>query len=103
MTFAKCEEGDIWTKTCNDAEIGDESDDDSIMTPILSKKEMDAMNYDDESDHGLIYEEMLETIRDRSQTHPHFNKRVARYKTIDHKKAKTIGMERSVKSYVKHG
>ena len=31
ITFAQFEEGDILTKTCNDAESGDESDNESIM------------------------------------------------------------------------
>ena len=41
------------------------------------------MNYDDESDHGLIYEKMLEYMLDRSQSNTNFNKRVACYKTSD--------------------
>ena len=36
--------------------MGDESDNESIM---MSKQDMDAMNYGDESDHDLIYMEML--------------------------------------------
>ena len=45
ITFAWFEKGDILTKTCNDAEIGDESDDESIIS----------MDYGDESYHDLIY------------------------------------------------
>ena len=45
ITFAQFEEGNILTKTCNDAESGN---DDSIMPPILSEEYMDAMNYGDE-------------------------------------------------------
>ena len=41
---------------------------------------MDAMNSGDESDHDLISTEMLEGIRDGSQTHLNFNRREARYK-----------------------
>ena len=44
---------------------------------------MDAINYGDESDHDLITTEMLEDIRDGSQTHPNVNKREARYKIRD--------------------
>ena len=44
---------------------------------------MDTINYGDESDHDLISTEMLEDIRDRSQTHPNFNRREARYKISD--------------------
>ena len=56
ITFAQFEEGDILTKTRNNAESGDESDNESI---IMSKQDMDAINYGDESDHHLISTEML--------------------------------------------
>ena len=52
--FTQYEKGNISTKTHNDAEIDDRSDDDSIMPLLLSKEEMDAMDYGDESDHDLI-------------------------------------------------
>ena len=54
ITFAQFEEVNIWTKTHNDAESSDKSDEDSIMPPLLSKEEMDAMDSGDESDHDLI-------------------------------------------------
>ena len=41
---------------------------------------MDAMDSVDESNHELIYMEMLEDIRDGSQTHPNVNRREDRYK-----------------------
>ena len=44
---------------------------------------MDAINSGDESDHDLISTEMLEDIRDGSQTHLNINKREARYKICD--------------------
>ena len=44
---------------------------------------MENINYGDESDHDLISAEMLEDIRDGSQTHPNFNRRGARYKIRD--------------------
>ena len=59
ITFEQFQEGNIVTKTCNDSGSGDESDDDSIMPPLLSKEEIDAMDYGDESDHDLICMEML--------------------------------------------
>ena len=37
----------------------------------------------DESDHDLISTEMLEDIRDGSQTHPNVNRREASYKICD--------------------
>ena len=80
ITFTQFEEGDILTKTRNDAESGDESDNESNM---MSKQDMDAMNYGDESDHDIISTEMLEDIRDRSQTHPNVNRREACYKIRD--------------------
>ena len=81
--FAQFEEGNIWTKTRNDAESGDKSDDDSIMPPLLSEEDMDAMDFGDELDHDLISTEMLEDIRDGSQTHRNVNKREARYNITD--------------------
>ena len=62
ITFAQFEERNIWTKTRNDTEIGEEYDNESIM---MSKKDKDAINSDDKSDNDLIYTEMLEDIRDR--------------------------------------
>ena len=56
ITFAEFEEGNILTKTRNNAESGDGSDKESIMN----------MNSGDGSDHDLIYTEMLEDIRDGS-------------------------------------
>ena len=45
------------------------------MPQLLSKEEMDVMDSGDESDHDLISTEMLEDIREGSQTHPHVNRR----------------------------
>ena len=44
---------------------------------------MDNINSGDESDHDLISTEMLEDIRDRSQTHTNVNIREACYKICD--------------------
>ena len=41
------------------------------------------MNYGDESDHDIIYTDMLEDIHDESQTHPNVSRREARYKIRD--------------------
>ena len=75
IKFTQFEEGNIWTKTCNDVESGDESDDNSIMPPLLRKEEMDAMDSGNESDHDLISTEMLENLCDRSQSHSNVNRR----------------------------
>ena len=83
ITFAQFEEGNILTKTCNDAESGDECDEYDNESIMMSKQYMDAINSGDESDHDLISTEMLEDIRDGSQTHPNVNRRAARYKIYD--------------------
>ena len=46
IMIAQFEEVNILTNTSNDAEISDKSNDDSIMPPLLSKEEMDAMDSD---------------------------------------------------------
>ena len=37
ITFTQFEEGNLLSETCNDAESGDKSDENSIMPPLLSK------------------------------------------------------------------
>ena len=49
----------------------------------MSKQDMENINSGDESDHDLISTEMLEDIRDGSQTHPNVNIIEARYKIRD--------------------
>ena len=80
IMFAQFEERNILTETYNDAEIGDESDNESIM---MSEQDMENINSGDESDHNIISMDMLEEIRDRSQTHLKVNKMKARYKIRD--------------------
>ena len=75
ITFTQFEEGNIWTKTCNNADSGDEYDDNSIMPPLLRKEEMDTMYSGDESDDDPMSTEMLEDICDRRQSHPNVNRR----------------------------
>ena len=81
IKFSQFEEGNIWTKTRNDAESGDKFDNESIM---MSEQDMENINSGDESDHDLISTEMLEDICEGSQTHPSVSKREARYKISDH-------------------
>ena len=64
------EEGNILTKTRNDSKSGDESDDNSTITPLLIEEELDTMDSVNESDHDIISTEMLENICDGSQSHP---------------------------------
>ena len=66
FTLAQFEEGNLWSETRNDAEIGDKSYDYSVMPPLLSEEEMDAMDSDNESDDDPISMQMLEDIRDGS-------------------------------------
>ena len=80
ITFTQFEENNILTETRNNAESGDETDNDSIM---MSKQDIVAINSGDESDHDLISTEMLEDIREGSQTHRNINRREARYKIRD--------------------
>ena len=56
IMFTQFEEGNIWTKTRNDTESGDEPDNESIM---IIKQDMNAINSGDKSDHDLISTEML--------------------------------------------
>ena len=80
ITFARFEEGGILTEASNDAESDNEYDNESI---VMIKQDMENMNSGDESDHDLISTEMLEDIRDVSQTHPNVNRKEAHYKIRD--------------------
>ena len=80
ITFTQFEEKNLISDTRNDAEGGEESDDNPIIPPLLSEEEILAMDFGSESDHNLIYTEMLKNIRDESQSHPKINRREARYK-----------------------
>ena len=75
IMFAQFEEGDILNKTRNNAESGDESDDNSIMPPLIREEEIDEMYSGDESDHDPISTEIIEYIPDRNQSHRSVNKR----------------------------
>ena len=50
---------------------------------MISEQDMDAMDSGDESDHDIISTEMLQDIRDGSQTQPNINRRESRYKIRD--------------------
>ena len=50
---------------------------------MINEQNMENINSNDESDHDLISTEMLEDIRDGSQTHLNINRREARYKISD--------------------
>ena len=52
----------------------------SIMPPLHSEEETDAMDSGDESYHDPIPTEMLKDIHYRSKSHPSVNQREAHYK-----------------------
>ena len=64
ITFVKFEEINVLTKNRNDAERSDKSDYGSIMPPLLSEEEIDAMDSSDDSDDDLISKDMLENTHD---------------------------------------
>ena len=80
ITFSQFEEGNILTETRNSAEICDESYNKSLM---MNEQDMENLNSNEKSDHDLISTEMLEDIRDVSQTHPTVNRREAHYEIRD--------------------
>ena len=101
ITFAQFEEENILTETRNYAESGDEYDNESIM---MSEQDMENIDSSDESDHDLISMEMLQDIRDGSQTHPNANKIEARYKIRDsvrQRQSEWKGALKSTRSMVK--
>ena len=53
------------------------------MPSLLSKEEMDVMDYGNELDHGLISTDILEDICDGIQSHPNVNRGDACYKICD--------------------
>ena len=52
--------------------------DNSTLPPLISEEEMDTILSGNESDDEPICMDMLEDIRDGSQSHPSVNKREAR-------------------------
>ena len=50
---------------------------------MMSEQDMENPDSNEQSDHDLIYKEMLEDILDGSQTHPTVNKWEARLKIRD--------------------
>ena len=83
ITSAQFKEWNMLSETRNNVKSGEESEDDSIVPPLLSKEEMDAMDSGNESNHDLISMEMLEDICDGSQSHMNVKQIEARYKIHD--------------------
>ena len=55
--------------------IGDKSDDNSIIPPLLSGEETNAIDSGDESDNEPMYTEILEEMLNGSQSYPNVNRR----------------------------
>ena len=53
------------------------------MSSLINLEETDALDYGDESDDEPMSTEMLEEIRDGSQSNPDINSRDTRYKIRD--------------------
>ena len=90
MMSAQFEEGDLLSETQNllsktrdDAQHGNEFDDNSTISPLISEEEMDAMSSGNQSIDEPMSTGMLQDIRDGSQSHPSVNRREARYKIRD--------------------
>ena len=83
ITFAHFEGVNILSETHNNAEISEESDEDSMIPPLPSKEEMDTMGSVNESYHDPISTEMLEDIYDGSQSHPSVKRKEAHASVCD--------------------
>ena len=79
ITLAQFKEWDLLSETCNDAESSDKSDYDLIIPPLLNEEEMYAMDSGDELDDKPMFTDILEDIRDRSQSRPKFNRKKSRF------------------------
>ena len=101
--FAQFEEGNLLYENRNDAESGDKPDDNSVMSPLLSKEEMDVMDSGDESNDDTMSKETLEEICDISQSHMDINRREAHNKIRDCIKHRKLVRKGAFKIYTKHG
>ena len=83
ITFAQFKDGGLLSETREDAEIecksGEESDDNSIMPPLLGVEETNVLDYGNESDDEPMSTELIEEIRDGNQSRLNVNRREARY------------------------
>ena len=71
------------SETRKDVESGYKYDDGSTMPPLISEEEIDAMSSGDESDDELMSTDMLEDIREDSQSRPIVNMIEVHYKIRD--------------------
>ena len=82
--FTHFEEGDLLSETRDNAESGNESDENSTMTPLFSKEEMDALDSGNEYDDEPINTYMLKDNCDGSQSRPSIHRIEARYNICDY-------------------
>ena len=82
ITFTQFEEENVWSetqnllsKTSDDTESSNESDDNLTLSPLINEEEIDAVLSGNESDAEPIPTELLEGIRDGSKSHPSINSR----------------------------
>ena len=61
--------GSLLSETRDNAEIGDKYDDDSIIQPLFSEEEIDAIDSEYEYEYETISAEMLEDICYGSKSH----------------------------------
>ena len=87
ITFALFEEKNLslevqnlLSETRDDTERGNQSDDDSTIPTSITEEEIDVMSPGDESDGKPMSTDMLEDIRDSSQSHPIVNRIKTCYK-----------------------
>ena len=59
IMFTQFEQGNLLSKTHEDSEINNESDDDSTIPPLSSKEERDVMDSGENSDDEPMSTEML--------------------------------------------
>ena len=78
ITFAQFEEGTLLSESCNDAESGNESGDNSNLAALISEAKIYLVSLGDEYDAGPMSTDMLEDICDSSQFHLSINRREAR-------------------------
>ena len=70
---------------------------------MMSEQDMENLDSSDESDHDLISTEMLQDIRDGSQTHQNVNKRKARYKIRDRVRQRQLEWKGALKDTLSMG
>ena len=76
----------LLSETRDNTKSGNKSDDCSTLIPLVSEEGMDALISGDDYDAEPMSTDMLEDIRDGSQSHPGINRRETRYKIFDHNK-----------------